>query len=325
MRVSSVLSVVPCLLVFSGLGAEPASGQEDRELSAREIFYRAPKAAARRSPAAPAPAQPKSATAADPVTRPAYVPPPAPDPAPVSASVAAPSIPAPSTEPAAPVIVPDPGPSIGGGAKVVPAKVEELAPIGLRCSVLKRAGPADLIEVAPDIVFRSGERIRVRVEANDDGYLYIVHQGSSGVWKPLFPSSEVADGDNRIQAGREYDLPPGHVFTFDDQPGQEKLFVVFSRQPVSDLESLIYDLGNGEKPAPAGKPTGGAKLLLAQNRISIGDDVVNHLRNAYARDLIIEKVDDTAAGPGNEAAIYAVSASAESDSRVVVDINLTHR
>ncbi len=83
----------------------------------------------------------------------------------------------------------------------------------------------------------------MRVEVNDSGYLYIIHRGSSGNWKPLFPSPEIG---GRRQPRREgagpTRFPSGYVFTFDEQPGEEKLFIVFSRQPESDLEGLIYSL-----------------------------------------------------------------------------------
>ena len=74
-----------------------------------------------------------------------------------------------------------------------------------------------------------------------------------------------------IEAAAQYDLPPGHVFTFDEQPGEEKLFVVVSRPPVGDLESLIYDLGSQKTGTPATppKPAEKTKVLLAQNGVTM--------------------------------------------------------
>jgi hypothetical protein len=125
-----------------------------------------------------------------------------------------------------------------------------------------------------------------------------------------------------------YDIPPGYVFTFDEQSGVEKLFVVLSRQPQPDLEKLIYSLSQRQGAAPTPAPetaAPAAKTLLAENFIRINDDVVDQLRNAYARDLIIEKVDEETPGPRKEKAVYAVAASRERDSRVVVDVNLNHQ
>ena len=166
------------------------------------------------------------------------------------------------------------------------------------------------------------------METNDTAYLYIISRGSSGVWKPLFPSPQVADGSNRVEPGRSYDIPHGYVFTFDEQPGVEKLFLVLSRKPETDLDNLIYNLSRGQtqkapqQPAPVAAKS---KTLLAENMINISDGLVNRLRNVYARDLIIEKVTDKTPGKKKENAVYAVAPTGSPDARVVVDINLNHR
>jgi len=188
--------------------------------------------------------------------------------------------------------------------------------LGLRYTILKRIQDSQ-VETDADAVFHAGDRIRLAVETNDDGYLYIVNRGSSGTWKVLFPSAEIKNGDNHIQRLARFEIPSGYTFTFDEQPGEEKLFIVLSRQPEPDLEGLIYSLG--QKGGTAEKP----KVLLASAAFS--DDVVGKLRNAYARDLIVEKVDDEQAGAKKEKAVYAVNPSGSADSRVVADIALRHQ
>ena len=191
--------------------------------------------------------------------------------------------------------------------------------LGLRYTILKKSGDQP-VEVGSGTVFHAGDRIRLAVEANDGGYLYVVNQGSSGTWKLLFPSLEIKDGDNHIQKRVRYEIPSGYTFTFDEQSGEEKLFIVLSRQPEPDLEGLIYSLGNPTKDKPAvEKP----KMLLAS--AAFDNDVIGKLRNAYARDLIVEKVDDEQAGPKQEKAVYAVNPSGSADSRVVADVTLKHQ
>ena len=294
------LCSVSCFFV---LAAVPACSQSDRKLSAREIFYSAP---------AEAPAAKKTAP---------------------KQAAASKKKEAAETAKSKPVTPPTTAPSgasrVSEGTQVVPASYSAAAsyPLGIRYSILKREG-ADSLEVSPDAAFRSGDRIRLRVEANSDGFLYIIHRGSSGVWKPLFPSSEVAEGSNRVEKGKSYDIPSGYVFTFDEQPGQEKLFIVLSRQPEKDLEGLIYSLSGGPKPAEPAKPPGG-KVMLAQNMVNISDGVVDRLRKVYARDLIIEKVDETTppatTTPAKEKAVYVVNPARSGDSRVVADVTLTHK
>ena len=284
----------------------PVAAQTEKRLGAREIFYSAPKAAA---------AQKKKVAATKPATKP-----PEKDVVASSGGTRLPSSTTPERQ--------QPATQTPDVQYVAAASVEEeLAPLGLRYSILKKDG-AGQSEVDPKMIFRAGDRIRLRVEVNDTGYLYIIHRGSSGVWKPLFPSTEIEGGSNIVHAWRSYDIPPAHVFTFDEQAGEEKLFVVFSRQAVADLEDLVYELsGSQAKPAaPQAPPAAGEqKILLAQNMVHIQDDFVNRFRNAYARDLIIEKVDEETPGPTKETAVYTVTATAEADSRLVVDVSLDHR
>jgi hypothetical protein len=183
-----------------------------------------------------------------------------------------------------------------------------------------------MTEVKPDAVFHSGDRIRLRVDVNTTGYLYIINRGTSGNWNPLFPSAQVAKGDNRVQKGIQYEIPAGYVFTFDEQPGTEKLFIVFSRRPVSDLEELIYSLTGGQNLKSPPNPDDG-KILLAEARID--DRLVDRFRTIYSRDLIIEQVGDTASpppsAPSKENAVYVVNPSKSAEARVIADVTLIHK
>ncbi|HYM09929.1 MAG TPA: DUF4384 domain-containing protein, partial [Bryobacterales bacterium] len=188
---------------------------------------------------------------------------------------------------------------------------------GLRYSILKQASDGRAAEVDPDRVFQSGDRIRLSIEANDTAHLYIVQRGSSGNWSLLFPSPEISGGENLIERGKHYEIPAGHWFAFDEQPGTEKLFVVLSRGPQPDLEKMIYALREGET-----KPS---KTLLAENTRSIDDAVVGRIRSQVAaRDLIFEKVGENI-GDQKEKAVYVVNKSGGSGSSVIADVSLNHK
>jgi hypothetical protein len=276
---------LPLYLSISARGQEP-------KLTPRELFYSAP----------PAPAATQVKKAAAP--RPAK------------------SRPAPAREPLASQPRSQ-APAAGSGqAQIIPVSSKTLGPLGLRYSLL-RIDRGSATEVDADTVFRAGDRIRLSVEANDAGYLYIVARGSSGIWKVLFPSAEIEGGSNHVEKGRRYEIPSGYTFTFDEQPGAEKLFVVLSRTPEEDLERLIYSLS--QRP-PAGQPRTeeAPKVLLAQSTIGIDDALIGRFRT-YARDLIIEKVDAATPGTRAEKAVYAVNTTGAADSRVVADITLQHK
>ncbi len=53
--------------------------------------------------------------------------------------------------------------------------------------------------------------------------------------------------------------------------------------------------------------------------------MVDRLRNAYSRDLIVEKVDANTPGDRKETAIYVVNPTGSTDSRVVADLHLVHQ
>jgi len=206
-----------------------------------------------------------------------------------------------------------------GGAHTLSASI----PLGLRYAVLKRDANNQYNEVDPDTSFRSGDRIRLKVDANTSGYLYVVMQGSSGTWKLLFPSAEVAGGSNLVHKGESRQIPSGErgQFVFDEQAGNEKLFIVLTRQPEPDLDKLIYSMGG--TPAKDGS-RGSDRSLVAQ--ASLGDDVVSKLRSQMtSRDLVFEKVDSASADGKTENAAYVVNPSTAPDARLVVDVALKHK
>jgi len=277
-----------CLLAGCSMALYVGAQQDGKKLTARELFYSAvdtPPAAPHKS-AKPA-AKPKQTSRKN----------------------------TPDSDPAAA----NSGSGSNGAVPVVQAAYRPQGPhpaLGLRYTILKKKGD-DQAEADSDATFHAGDRIRLAVEANDDGYLYVVNRGSSGTWKVLFPSPETKDGDNRVQKRVRYEIPSGYTFTFDEQAGEEKLFIVLSRQPEPDLEALIYSLGQNGKPAVE-KP----KVLMAS--AAFGDDVIGKLRNAYARDLIVEKVDDEQTAK-KEKAVYAVNPTGSAESRVVADVTLKHQ
>ena len=198
-----------------------------------------------------------------------------------------------------------------------PAVVTQAAqqPLGIRYSLLRKTR-GRFEEVSPESIFHSGDWVRVRIEANRDGFLYVVSRGSGGNWNVLFPSA-VEAGDNRLKGRREYQIPSGkHAINFDEQVGQEKLFLVYSPQPVEDLDALIYSLRKPERTdAPSNR-------IMAQNS-SVDDGLVSQLRDIHSRDLLIDRMPPSTIRMrhNRRSAVYVVN---KSGGRVVVDIALKH-
>ena len=273
--------------------------QAPKQLTARELFY-----AAAQAPAKPAAKPPAKAPvrAEKPPSKPVEI---------------ARADPAP--KPSAPIV--------RTAAQTAPMPSTGEPPLGLRYTLLKINPDGSTLEVPTDTVFHSGERIRFSIEPNASGYLYIVNQGSSGTWKPMFPSPEIEDGNNKVTGFHSHTLPAApKVLTFDTTAGTENLFIVLSRQPEPDLEQMIYSL-QGKRPAktaatPEEAPAMDKTLIMAVN---IGNPMVDRLRGAYSRDLIVETVTTKTPGDRKETAVYVVNPTGSTDSRVVADLHLVHQ
>jgi hypothetical protein len=224
-------------------------------------------------------------------------------------------------------------PAVEERSDIIPASYStSTEPLGLRYTLRKKVDDDQFVDVSPNAVFHSGDHIRLGLEVDDSGYLYLINQGTSGAWSVLFPSPEINHGDNRVEPGRLYTVPEPYSISFMGGAGVEKLFVIFTRQPEQEIDRLIYSLKGGRPVAPApaaksptaapAKPAAEPKLLMA-SAAPLGDNVVDGMR-VYARDLIIDKVDEAAPGKKQDKAVYVVNPKGSVDSRVVADIPLKH-
>ena len=201
-----------------------------------------------------------------------------------------------------------------------PVQAVAYAPLALRYSILQKKSDR-FEEVDPDSEFHSGDRIRVKVEANSSAYLYIVMGGSTGQWRVLFPSKEIDGGNNRIEKGQPCTIPPEKdpAFFFDETAGVERVSLIMTRTPEPDLEKLIYDAGdpgrNGER----------RKLIIAQNTTVDGATVGQLRDQLLSRDLVFEKYDGTAPDGKQEKAVYAATRDKSQDARLFVDLKLIHK
>ncbi|MGH9720243.1 MAG: DUF4384 domain-containing protein [Bryobacteraceae bacterium] len=185
------------------------------------------------------------------------------------------------------------------------------ATLGLRYSLLKMLPDGAFAEVDPYASFRDGDAVRVGVEANQSGYLYVIHRGTSDTWYLMI------DSVVPVEKGKRYEVPGNGLFRFRGQPGIEKLFLVLSRAPEPSIESVIHSLQK-QTAAPGSKPARRPDLRITN--VPLDDSLLMGLRQASARDLIFEKTADGS----TEKAFYVVNQSSDGGSRVVVDINLRH-
>lgn len=90
--------------------------------------------------------------------------------------------------------------------------------------------------VNPTYKFRSGDKIRIRMKTNFEGYVTVLNLGSSGKVNLLYP---VQGRDNYVTPTSDYQIPQGDGWiVFDNQPGTEIVGVIMSEYELQGLESL---------------------------------------------------------------------------------------
>jgi hypothetical protein len=201
--------------------------------------------------------------------------------------------------------------------------------LGLRCSLLLRGADKEYGEIKPGTVFHSGDHIRLSLMANQAGYLYVIQKGSSGAWSPIYPPRNAGADAARISPGHLEIVPGGtQAFAFDQHAGEEKLYVILSREPVEDIDRVIRNLGHGGTPAPSAPPApanDGSQVLEAANVIP--DAFVQQLAS---RDLSLvdeQTVDSSSTSDQDgEKAVYVVAKQEgrQSPGQVVLSIDLNH-
>jgi hypothetical protein len=89
------------------------------------------------------------------------------------------------------------------------------------------------VRVDPARQFRAGEQIRIALETNSDGYLYIFHTENGANPQMLYPDVRLNGGANAVRAHVPYQVPSSlnDWFRFDANPATERLYIVVARKP----------------------------------------------------------------------------------------------
>src|SRR5580658_162623 len=200
--------------------------------------------------------------------------------------------------------------------------------LGLRCSVMLRDANNEYAEVTPGTVFHSGDHIRLSFLANEPGYFYVIQQGSTGTWRPIFPPANAGPEANKVLAGQPQVVPGRtQAFQFDQHPGDEKLYVILSRTPIADIDRVIQNLRAGKAAQPEEPAGGGSPGPLMEAKNDIPDLFVKQLASRDLSLVAEQKVDESSKPDvQGEKAIYVVSkgAAQDSNSQVVLNLDLRH-
>jgi len=97
-------------------------------------------------------------------------------------------------------------------------------------------------KLSGEMLFRNKDRVRLNIKSPQTGYLYILNespkddQGASS-FNILFPSPTTNDGAARLLANQEIQIPQQSWFELDAKEGTEFVWLVWSENAVSELES----------------------------------------------------------------------------------------
>ena len=129
-----------------------------------------------------------------------------------------------------------------GTTASTPSKPVNTPRIGLGLTLFMRDSTGLAVRTDPNHVFRSGDRVRVLLETNADGYLYIFNTTNDGPAVMIYPDAQLDEGGNYIQAHVPFEIPSSQAaeeklrwFAFDDAGGTERVFFVFTREPLKEI------------------------------------------------------------------------------------------
>lgn len=139
---------------------------------------------------------------------------------------------------------------------VRPVRTVQRAPLlRIEWRVLKVRDDGTHEETSPLAVFHPGDRLRLGLRTNQDGFLYVIHQnGPTQPGQIIFPDSRVNGGRNDVGKFQEFILPSGCPPQIQPRDcslivtppaGQELFTLVYSRDPLIDLPNAATEIGGG--------------------------------------------------------------------------------
>lgn len=182
--------------------------------------------------------------------------------------------------------------------------------IGVHYQILTEDAQGNLRVDDPNRVYRSGEAFRIKVRTNVNAFLYLINEeAGTGTRRLLMPNYKYQRQSARVQPFEEVIIPSldQPAFEFDNNPGEECLIVIASRDEIPSLQ--IERVGDGAV---------GHNLVPADiNEALASPD------GAAARDFVWVKEEKATAG--KTAGVYVVNTSHQDNEEIVYIIRLKHR
>jgi serine/threonine protein kinase len=117
----------------------------------------------------------------------------------------------------------------------------------MKVSLIRRDKRGNEEVVSPETRFYNGDGVRIRIQSDQNGFLYILHRGSSGKVLMLYPDRRIQGGNNRIVKEQVVSIPTDRGwYTLNNAPGTEMIYLVFAE---NKTERVISELENAASQA----------------------------------------------------------------------------
>jgi len=114
--------------------------------------------------------------------------------------------------------------------------------MGLGLTLFMRDANGLAVRADPTHEFHKGDRVRVLLETNMDGHLYIFNTTDDGLPVMIYPDPQLDEAGNYLQAHVPLEIPSSVApeeslrwFRFDANSGIERLYFVFTREPLAGV------------------------------------------------------------------------------------------
>ena len=191
------------------------------------------------------------------------------------------------------------------------------------------------VRADPARTFHKGDRVRVLLETNADGYLYIFNTTNGGAPVLIYPNRELDEGGNYIRSHIPFEIPSGAAseerlrwLVFDEYAGTERLYFVFTREPLQGIpleDELLAYCGDAKNKCPI-KPDAELWMKIEKDvdsplqiaaTVKFGKAQTGSERDAVERGLGLSKEEP-------EPSLILMSASANTATLVTV-LDLVHK
>ena len=169
--------------------------------------------------------------------------------------------------------------------------------------------------VDPRDVFKAGDKLRISLNSNFNGYVYVVNIDPSGKNYLSFPSQAAKNNNNEVKAGQPLFIPPLDVFEFDNVKGTEVLQVFVSKERIPYYEEGYKTWKDGEMP-----DTKEAAAKELAGNIGTRGGVVKSENVAIPRPMggkiLARKIDLAPPDKNNKDAVVAIPQDKKSDGKL---------